>query len=167
MQSFREALMPPHVSAPGSSRGNKRRGTEPESSKQFQAHHSPSCSPPPYQSSPQKRRAYSPNRVLSGQRKPYFCTGASTRVPSTCAICLGRYRHEIHRCSSDTLWSGEKARCRRNEQGRLVNPGGTIVCSDWQRPSSCINLAASHCHECSGCGKNDHGAQDCPRTQKE
>ena len=156
MQSIHEALMPSHISAPSSSHGNKRRDAEPESSRQFQAHHSLSRSPPQYQSSPQKRRAFSPSRVFSGQLRPSFCTSASVQVPSACAICLGRYHHEIHKCSSDTLWSGAKAHCRRNEWGHLVNPGGTVICSNWQRPSSCTSPGAGHCHECSGCGKNNH-----------
>ena len=96
---------------------------------------------------------YSPNYVFSGQRKPSFHTGTSMWVPSACTICLGRYHHEIHKCLSDTLWSREKACCQRNKQGHLINPGGVVICSDWQHPSSCTNLGAAHCHKCSGCGK--------------
>jgi hypothetical protein len=166
MQTIREAFMPSQSYSPSSNHGNKRCGIEPESYRPSRANRSPSRSPQ-YQGSPRKCRAYSPNRTISGQRKPSFHTGASTRVPSACAICLGRYRHEIHKCSSGTLWSGKKAHCRRNEQGRLINPGGNVICSDWQRPFSCANSGAGHRHECSGCGKSDHGAQDCPRTQKD
>jgi len=95
------------------------------------------------------------------------CLFVQARVPSACAICLGRFRHKIHKCSSGTLWSGEKAHCWRNEQGRLINPGGSTICSDWQCPFSCTNTGTGHYHECSGCGKKDHRAQDYPRTQKE
>jgi hypothetical protein len=165
MQTIRETLIPTPNPSTYSSRSNKRRVIEPELSRQFQANRSPPHSPP-YQRS-RKRQAHSPNRAISGQPKSFFHPGASTRIPSACAICLGRHRHEIRKCSSGTLWSGEKAHCRRNDQGRLINPGGIIICSNWQRPFGCTSARAGHSHECSGCGKNDHGAQECPRTQKE
>ncbi|KAF8151702.1 hypothetical protein B0H34DRAFT_616616, partial [Crassisporium funariophilum] len=68
---------------------------------------------------------------------------------SACAVCLGRHRHDIGKCVSDTLWDGNSSRCKRNERGRLVNPEGIILCSDWQRPQSCNSPSPSHVHECS------------------
>ncbi|KAF8149508.1 hypothetical protein B0H34DRAFT_635480, partial [Crassisporium funariophilum] len=89
-----------------------------------------------------------------------------TDGPSACAVCLGRHRHDIGKCVSDTLWDGAPSRCRRNERGRLVNPEGVILCSDWQRPQGCSSASPNHVHECSGCGRKAHGAQACARAQK-
>jgi hypothetical protein len=161
MQSIHEVFMPSQNPSSGSSQSHKHMGMEPESSRHSRANRSPSRSPQ-HQSLPQRCRVYSPNHSSSGQRKPSFHMGASMRVPSACAICLGRFHHEIHKCSSGTLWSGEKAHCRRNKQGCLINPGGTTICSYWQRPFSCTNTRIGHYHKCSGCGKKNHGAQDCP-----
>lgn len=98
--------------------------------------------------------------------KPFFPSGASPQAASACAVCLGRRPHNVARCSPDTLWDGTKARCRRDRQGRIINPGGQAVCFDWQRPNGCQSNSPSHIHECSGCGKGTHGAQECPQAQK-
>ncbi|KAF8172747.1 hypothetical protein BJ912DRAFT_839910, partial [Pholiota molesta] len=93
-----------------------------------------------------------PSRRVSSAPKngaQVFGAGTSPDSPSACAICLGRHRHDISRCSSETLWDGNAARCKRNERGRLVNPEGIVICSDWQRPRSCSSESPHHIHECS------------------
>ena len=87
-------------------------------------------------------------------------------VLSACTICLGCHPHNVYNCTSATLWDSSPARCQRNGQGRLVNPAGSILCSDWQRPNGCPSTSHDSCHECSGCGKQTHGAQNCPPAQK-
>ena len=165
MQAIRDAFVATSLHTPERNRGAKRRGMHVDTRRQGERSRSPPPSPT-QQHSPRKRRLYSPVRAISN-RRPSFPAGASSRGPSACAICLGRHRHEISKCCSETLWNGEKARCHRNDQGRLVSPAGLIICSDWQRPNGCSTSGAGHRHECSGCGKNDHGAQECPRTQKD
>jgi hypothetical protein len=105
-------------------------------------------------------------RAPSSRHNQSFRSGASSTGLSACAVCLGRHPHDISKCSTGTLWDGSNSRCKRNEQKRLVNPEGLIICSDWQRPSGCTTSGHNHRHECSGCGKTSHGAQSCPRTQK-
>ena len=115
---------------------------------------------------PRKRRAQSPPPYTTSPRKAsrsFFPEGANSRGPAICAVCLGIFKHDVSKCSSDTFWDGTKARCRRNDKGRIINPAGLILCVDWQRPNGCS--ASGHNHECSGCGKQDHGAQKCSRAQ--
>ena len=111
----------------------------------------------------------------AGRRKPsqksdrFFQSGAgqATTTFSACTLCLGRHRHNVAICSSSTLWDKQTpAHCFRNETNRLVNPKGFILCSNWQRPNGCTNTTHDSRHECSGCGKSDHGAQKCPRAEK-
>lgn len=119
-------------------------------------------SPPRFrQRSPAPRGGHIRNKGAS------FQAGTSSTPLSACAICLGRHRHDVYKCSADALWDASKARCRRNDNGRLVNPNGITICSDWQRIAGCASTAHDSRHECSGCGKSDHGAQTCPRGQKE
>jgi len=115
---------------------------------------------------------YHPYRAAnSAAKKPHkdqasFPAGAGNSGPSACALCLGRFRHPIHKCTSEFLWDKRtKTRCRRNGEGHLVNPEGLELCYDWQRPKGCSNTARSHVHECSGCGGKDHGAQSCPQSE--
>jgi hypothetical protein len=112
---------------------------------------------PPTHSSPRKPSA----------RYQVFREGASSQSRATCAICLGNGPHNVTKCSLDNFWDGTKARCRRNEDGRIINPSGQTLCIDWQRPKGCTARDHDHRHECSGCGRQDHGAQHCPRAQKE
>lgn len=105
--------------------------------------------------------------TISTTRTQSFRPGASSSSHSACAVCLGRHQHLVAKCNSETLWDDQRAWCRRNQNNRLVNPSGDIVCSDWQRPSSCPSKDHDSRHQCSGCGKQDHGAQQCPRAQKE
>jgi hypothetical protein len=115
---------------------------------------------------PRKRRAQSPPPYSTSPRKTsrmFFPEGANSRGPAICAVCLGIFKHDVSKCSSDSFWDGSKARCRRNDKGRIINPAGLVLCVDWQRPNGCS--ASGHNHECSGCGKQDHGAQKCSRAQ--
>ena len=155
--------------------------------------HSPSLSPEPQGQSgrhcvghPARHGHYSPStlncdrlspppkdtkrcRVAKSTSDPQqsFQSGAAgNRALSACTICLGRHPHNIFNCASATLWDGSPARGQKNSQGRLVNPAGSILCSDWQRPNGCSSSTHNSCHECSGCGKPSHGAQSCPQAQK-
>jgi hypothetical protein len=97
----------------------------------------------------------------------FFRAGAAGNgALSACTICLGRGPHDVYNCASATLWDGSPAQCQKNNQGRIVNPAGSILCSDWQRPNGCSATTHNSHHECSGCGKLTHGAQNCPRAQK-
>jgi hypothetical protein len=157
-----ETLTPTMSPLPSHSRGNKRPATS------ELMHFPPNESPPPYPTSytsPRKRRLHSSTH--EPLRHPSFHAGTSSCTPSACAICLGRHHHKVYKCNSITLWNGEKPHCHRNEQGCIINPNGSTICSDWQRPIGCASSGSGHHHECSGCGKGDHGAQECPRVQKE
>ncbi|KAF8154173.1 hypothetical protein B0H34DRAFT_662306, partial [Crassisporium funariophilum] len=98
----------------------------------------------------------------------FFQPGAATTSAlSACTICLGRNPHNVFSCSAETLWDGvTPAHCSKNDKGRLLNPAGTTLCSDWQRKAGCSSSSHDSKHECSGCGKPTHGAQTCPRGQK-
>ncbi|KAF6763338.1 hypothetical protein DFP72DRAFT_801537, partial [Ephemerocybe angulata] len=85
---------------------------------------------------------------------------------SACTLCLGRFPHNVYTCTSKTLWDGSPARCRKNEKNRLQDPTGKILCSNWQTENGCSDSTHDDKHECSGCGKKDHGAQGCPRGEK-
>ncbi|KAL1758034.1 hypothetical protein FB107DRAFT_208092 [Schizophyllum commune] len=97
-----------------------------------------------------------------------FRRGADSSGLPACAICLGRHKDnklDFAECRSRTFWSGGVARCTRNSQGRIVDPEGRVLCTDWQR-GICTSSSPAHVHECSGCGNTSHGAQRCPRTEK-
>jgi len=126
-------------------------------------------------SPPRQHRQTSPPRdakrhctTKSGtEPQQFFRVGAAGNgVLSACTICLGRGPHDIYNCTSATLWDGSPAQCQKNSQGRIVNPAGSILCSDWQWPNGCSATTHDSHHECSGCGKSTHGAQNCPRAQK-
>lgn len=125
-----------------------------------------SRSPPPAGGkSSNKGRPRSPN---PSHKKPHnsFQPGAGPAALSACTLCLGRHRHDTFHCNSELLWDNTAARCRRNDSGRLVNPDGLVLCSDWQLPRGCSSSGHLSRHECSGCGHKSHGAQNCPRSQK-
>ncbi|KAF9220511.1 hypothetical protein BS17DRAFT_663486, partial [Gyrodon lividus] len=83
-----------------------------------------------------------------------------------CPICLGRHPHRVHECNDPALWDGSPAYARRTSEGRLINGKGSTLCSDWQKPNGCLIPHKTAKHECSGCGKSDHGAQRCHRAQQ-
>lgn len=67
---------------------------------------------------------------------------------------------------SDTCWGKSKARCHRNEQGRLVNLSDSVLCLNWNSHCGCTTTGHEQCHKCSRCRNKDHGAQACPQAQK-
>ena len=103
-------------------------------------------------SSPSKQSAFQSSTAFQGQ--------------PVCALCLATDQHDTRRCRSETLWDGSKARCKKSDEGRLITPSGTTLCSDWNNRRGCSSSAHDFRHECSGCGEKDHGAQRCPRAQK-
>jgi len=128
---------------------------------------SPSAARQPRHNSPLRDNKQRRTAKSTTDSQQSFQTGAAGNgALSACTICLGRYPHDIFNCKLCTLWDGSPARCKKNSQGRLVNPAGNILCSDWQRPNSCSSTTHDSRHECSGCGKPAHGAQNCPRAQK-
>ena len=127
-----------------------------------------SDSPPPRYESlrapTEERKQKQPFSKSTGQ---VFRTGAASSTLPACAVCLGCFPHSVFNCKATTLWDkSTPAYCYKNQSGRLVNPKGSILCSDWQRLTGCDISSHSPRHECSGCGKHDHGAQECPRAEK-
>ena len=128
---------------------------------------SPSTARQPKSDSPPRDTKRRRTMKSTADTQQSFRAGAGGNgVLSACTICLGRHPHDVYNCTSATLWDSSPARCQRNGQGRLVNPAGSILCSDWQRPNGCPSTSHDSRHECSGCGKQTHGAQNCPRAQK-
>ncbi|KAF9220096.1 hypothetical protein BS17DRAFT_648517, partial [Gyrodon lividus] len=78
-----------------------------------------------------------------------------------CPVCLGHHPHHVHKCNNLTLWNGSPAFTRHASKGCLISGKGVTLCSDWQKPNSCSIPHKSTKHDCSGCGKNDHGTQRC------
>ncbi|KAG1772608.1 hypothetical protein EV702DRAFT_919217, partial [Suillus placidus] len=91
---------------------------------------------------------------------------AGTRGRSACALCLGRFAHDIQRCESRNMWDSTNTHCHRADDGCLINPQGLPICYKWQRPGSCQIPNHEAPHECSGCGSKEHRAQSCPRSEK-
>jgi hypothetical protein len=134
-------------------------------------HHNPSRS-----RSPTRRTSYAPPlrrpspppyyQQQSPSKNAAFLSGTASQGLPVCALCLATDPHDTRKCRVEILWDGSKARCRKNEEGRLVSPTGTTLCSDWNNRRGCTNSSHEQRHECSGCGNKDHGAQRCPRAQK-
>ncbi|KAG2048542.1 hypothetical protein BDR06DRAFT_830034, partial [Suillus hirtellus] len=83
-----------------------------------------------------------------------------------CALCLGHFRHNIHKCITKLLWDGcTKACCSHNSAGHLINPEGHELCYNWQRPNSCTNTSHLHMHKCLECRSKEHGAQGCSLSE--
>ena len=86
---------------------------------------------------------------------------------SACPICLSRKRHPIRKCQATTLWNGQqKARCSRDEEGRIIDNSGRTLCNNWNQTVGCKDGSTRHIHECSGCGEPTHGAQNCRLAEK-
>ena len=108
-----------------------------------------------------KRRTSDDQDDLKGFRQ-----GAAISPLSACTLCLGRQPHDIANCSATALWDGSELYCTWNEDRRLVDPKRNVLCSDWQRRNGCTSTQHNRRHLCSGCGANNHGAQNCPRAEK-
>jgi hypothetical protein len=55
----------------------------------------------------------------------------------TCPKCLGTHEVRPDRppCNASSLWDNSApAHCTRDQQGRLLNKGGRVLCWDFQRP---------------------------------
>ncbi|KAH7917747.1 hypothetical protein BV22DRAFT_986342, partial [Leucogyrophana mollusca] len=76
---------------------------------------------------------------------------ANASPATVCTMCLGCHCHNIFHCASNKLWDGSNGRCKRNPGGRLLNPKGSVLCSDFQLLRGCKASPESHvpCHECS------------------
>jgi hypothetical protein len=121
---------------------------------------------PPRSSSPNRQRPRQESKRTTQDRQPFQSSAASTGLHA-CALCLGRFAHNVHKCKSEFLWDNRTpTSCRRSTEGRLINSQGLQLCYDWQRPNGCASTSKDHIHECSGCGNLDHGAQSCPRGQE-
>jgi hypothetical protein len=123
---------------------------------------------PPHAGPLMPLRIPAPLPLLTGPHPNFrlFPQAQALRGLPACALCLATDPHDTRKCRSETLWDGSKARCRKSEEGRLVTPAGTILCSDWNNRRGCTSTLHEQRHECSGCGSKDHGAQGCPRAQK-
>ena len=119
----------------------------------------------PQRSSPPPYNRY-PNQQPSPSKPPAFPPSTAHQGLPVCALCLATDPHDTRKCRSETLWDGSKARSRKNDEGRLITPAGTTLCSDWNNRRGCSSNSHEQRHECSGCGSKDHGAQGCPRAQK-
>ncbi|KAH8993205.1 hypothetical protein EDB92DRAFT_1796531 [Lactarius akahatsu] len=113
---------------------------------------------------PEKRSRGNPGHVKL-ERSEFFPSGAGPRG-GVCAVCLGRHEHSFAQCEGPKLWDGSAACARKNEQGKLVATDGYPICFDWQVPQGCSSSSHPDRHRCSGCGKQGHGAQACPRAEK-
>ncbi|KIJ07449.1 hypothetical protein PAXINDRAFT_173479 [Paxillus involutus ATCC 200175] len=94
-----------------------------------------------------------------GNHQPQsFQSTASAPLPP-CALCLGRFTHNVRKCRSEFLWDRRTpTHCHRNREGRLI-------CFDWQSENGCQSTSKDHVHECSGCGTSTHSTHACPRSE--
>ena len=126
-----------------------------------------------------RRRSISPDRTLTASKsylsdiKPLvhswsmdFQAGASGKVYSACAVCLGRHPHKIVDCVAPSLWDNSHPALAIRSNKILSMRDGRPICGDWQRLSGCNSARHDNRHLCSGCGSTAHGAQGCPRAQK-
>lgn len=83
---------------------------------------------------------------------------------SICAVCLGRHKHDVTRCSASCTWDNKHDIFSEHVSIGLYSKTGKPLCAKWQRASGC---GESHCplHICSRCGSKSHGAQHCPHTE--
>ena len=106
------------------------------------------------------------SRRTRGEHDQFFRSGADSRG-AVCTTCLGRHEHAFGKCTARKLWNGAAAGAKKNGYGRLVGEDGLAICYDWQLPPGCQSTSHNERHKCSGCGKTSHGAQNCPRAEKE
>ena len=131
--------------------------------------HNPSRSRSPTRRAPHtpsRQRPSPPPQYQSPSKNPAFPYSTAPQGLPVCALCLATDPHDTRKCRVEVFWDGSKARCRKNDEGRLLNPAGITLCSDWNSRRGCTASTHEQRHECSGCGNKDHGAQRCPRAQK-
>ncbi|KAJ7152337.1 hypothetical protein C8R46DRAFT_817233, partial [Mycena filopes] len=74
---------------------------------------------------------------------------AGQSAHSACALCLGRFSHDVNACSSPTLWNGDRAYCSKDRDGYLITSRGAQVCLKWQLPRQCSSSSHPQRHICS------------------
>lgn len=104
-----------------------------------------------------------PHRHHPYQRGSPGPSGAQDQAQGLCVVCLRDPHENIAECRRDILGDGEPPCSYRNGCGQLVDKNGMAVCVDFQRPEGCVGGCRGARHRCSGCGKSQHGAADCPR----
>jgi hypothetical protein len=116
---------------------------------------------------PKRNKASLSHKSSTAQSdESFFHDSTAPHGSGVCTICLGCHKHNFSRCRSAKLWDGSKSEAWRSEQGCLVNHEGLAICFDWQLFQGCQSMSHVENHRCSGCGKADHGAQSCPRREK-
>lgn len=111
-------------------------------------------------------RSRSPKRRTPNRRFRRRSTDGETALPA-CPVCLSRQRHRVQDCKATTLWDGKRqVRCSRSGEGKIVDPEGRTLCTRWNQSVGCKDKSTRHIHECSGCGKSSHGAQECSLAEK-
>lgn len=111
-------------------------------------------------------RSRSPRRRTTDRRFRRRSTENETAL-SACPVCLSRQRHRIQECKATSLWDGKhKARCVRADKGKITDLDGRVLCIRWNQTVGCRDTSPRHIHECSGCGKTSHGAQECSLAEK-
>ena len=72
-----------------------------------------------------------------GSNPPFFQSGTAGSGTSTCAVCLGRHKHEYAKCPATKLWNGKQTFVRRSEQGGLVFLDRLPICFNFQTMVGC------------------------------
>lgn len=104
-----------------------------------------------------------PSNAKSPGKRDY----ESFRTFPPCPVCLSREQHQVFSCALAYMWDKSTPTYSvRDKNGRLCNPDGKHLCTDWQKSNGCSKGNHGFIHECSGCGDKGHGAQNCPRAQK-
>ncbi|KAF9228882.1 hypothetical protein BS17DRAFT_690773, partial [Gyrodon lividus] len=62
--------------------------------------------------------------------------------------------HNVRNCSQSECWDRTPTWCHHNADRGLVNPQGSVICTDWQCPFGCHSKHPSVIHECSGTAPN-------------
>ena len=118
---------------------------------------------------PGRQRSSRSRSPVDKSSKQQFRRNSQTTAThlSACPVCLSHKKHPIRQCQATTLWDGQqKTRCRRTEDGRIVDNTDRTLCSNWNQSIGCDDQSGRHIHECSGCGKMSHGAQNCSLAEK-
>ncbi|KAE8241335.1 hypothetical protein A4X03_0g8172 [Tilletia caries] len=105
-------------------------------------------------------------------RKQPFSSGASTSPDGlgACFVCGSRVLHNINDCNR-VPEGRETAHAKRDASRKLIraSDGTTIICHRFNLSNGCMSTAPSCSagkHECSICGKTEHGCQGCPTVTK-
>ena len=151
----------------GSSRWHRARSQSPPHAESSRRHHRSRSPIQGRNSLPDRRGGRTRDNVRPPRqnRTEVFRSSAGSRG-RVCVVCLGCHEHNFVKCDDAKLWDGSASGARKNEQGRLVAADSLTLCFDWQLPKGCGSTGHVDRHRCSGCGKADHGAQECPQVEK-